>query len=81
MPTKQSAHPDIPFDSSSPWMMTKPEVLKVTGLQSQTLDRLERSNQFPARRIISTHRRAWLSTDVRRWIETREQVVRASEAK
>jgi len=50
------------------------EACEMTGLSRSTLWRLERSGEFPRRRQIAKRRVAFLHSEVRRWMQSREAV-------
>src|SRR5689334_22804024 len=58
----------------TPRLIYYPEVKKLTGLSRSTIWKMERSGQFPRRRLVTTARVGWLETEVRSWIESRAEV-------
>lgn len=54
--------------------LLKPETVKITGLSSSTIFRMEKAGLFPNRRQISTRRVGWLESEVLEWMANREVV-------
>lgn len=52
-----------------PTILRLPQVVKITGLSSGTIRRLEKSGKFPSRRKIADRLVAWLARDIQQWIE------------
>jgi predicted DNA-binding transcriptional regulator AlpA len=52
-------------------LLTKRDVLALTGLSYAVLKRLEAKGEFPPRRMISAKRSGWYSDQVQTWIESR----------
>ena len=52
-------------------LLTKREVLALTGLSDAVLKRLEARGEFPRRRMISAKKSGWYSSEIERWIESR----------
>jgi len=50
-----------------------PEVLNVTGLSRASVYRLEKANIFPKRFKLTTNTVAWKLSDIRGWMESREE--------
>jgi prophage regulatory protein len=55
-------------------ILSKKDVIKMIGLSSVTLWRLEKSGEFPHRIKLGTRRVGWREDDVNGWIESRPQV-------
>ena len=53
--------------------ITKTEVAERTGLHPVTIWRLEKNDNFPARRQISKNRVAYLESEVDAWMASRGQ--------
>ena len=51
-----------------------PDILKVTGLSSSTIWRLEKANQFPRRFKISPGAVGWRSHEINAWIDQKVEV-------
>jgi prophage regulatory protein len=49
-------------------ILRKRQVLQATGLTSSTLDRLERSGDFPLKLQIAPRAVGWLASEVNAWI-------------
>ena len=49
------------------------DVVKLTGLSKNTIRRLEKKEQFPSRRKLSTRRIGWTATEIEKWILETEQ--------
>lgn len=45
------------------------EVCAMTGLSRSTIDRMEKLDQFPKRRIISAKSVAWVEQEIKEWID------------
>lgn len=52
--------------------LREPEVHQITGLSRTTRWRLEQNGLFPRRRRISANAVAWLESELREWIASRE---------
>jgi len=50
-----------------------PQVHALIGLSRPMVWRLRQTDDFPAPLVLSKNRRAWRSSEVQRWIETRER--------
>jgi len=48
-------------------------VLNVTGLSRASVYRLEKANIFPKRFKLTTNTVAWKLSDIRGWMESREE--------
>jgi prophage regulatory protein len=44
------------------------EVLEMTGLSRSTIDRLEKLEKFPKRRVVSEKSVAWIESEISEWI-------------
>ena len=51
------------------------DVNKLTGLNRSMLRRLEKSNNFPKRRLIGERAIGWLKSEIEEWLESLPQVV------
>jgi len=60
-----------PHSSQPLRLLTKRDVLALTGLSNTVLKRLEARGDFPRRRMISAKKSGWYSTEVQTWIESR----------
>jgi len=54
--------------------MHRSEVLKIVGVSNSTLWRWEREGRFPARRQLGPSRVAWLETEIKKWMLSRQPV-------
>jgi prophage regulatory protein len=59
---------------AAPRLIYYPEVRRLTGLSRSTVWKLEKAGQFPKRRLITSHRVAWLEGDIHAWIMGRAEV-------
>jgi len=57
-------------------MLSRDEVVEMTGISSATIWRMERRGAFPSRRQLTEGRVGWLDSEVEEWLETRPVVVR-----
>ncbi len=57
-------------------MLSRDEVVEMTGISSATIWRMERRGDFPSRRQLTEGRVGWLDSEVEEWLETRPVVVR-----
>jgi len=49
----------------------KPDLPRVTGLSSRTVERMEAEGRFPARVKISTRLVGWRASEVQSWLRDR----------
>ena len=54
-------------------ILRKPEVLELIGISSSTLERLEKRNKFPKRKLLSARSIGWLECEVMSWISESNQ--------
>lgn len=52
-------------------IVRRPEVLRLTGLSTRTVDRLEAAGAFPKRVQLTSHSVGWRLHEVMKWIDTR----------
>ena len=57
-------------------MLSRDEVVEMTGISSATIWRMERRGDFPSRRQLTEGRVGWLDSEVEEWLEARPVVVR-----
>jgi prophage regulatory protein len=55
--------------------LRRDEVCLRTGLSISTVERLERTGDFPARRQLSPRSVGWLEIEIQDWIDARPRVV------
>ena len=46
-------------------------VMEITGLSKSTIYRLEKINKFPRRRKIGPRAVAWVSSEIKDWVENK----------
>jgi len=51
--------------------LSLPQVRKLTTLSSSTIYRLTKEDEFPKPRSLSNRRKAWLESDIKKWIKQR----------
>ena len=61
-------------DTMQDKFLRRPEVVKMVGLSSTTIWRLEQTESFPARRKLSTGAVGWLESEVLAWMAERVKV-------
>jgi prophage regulatory protein len=54
-------------------IMRQSEVLYLTGMCRSSLDRAEKSNNFPKRKKLGPKSIGWLQSEVQAWIEGRNE--------
>lgn len=54
-------------------LISRKEIVKITGMSEWTLNELERNGKFPSRRKIGARKVAWLSSDIEDWMENLEK--------
>lgn len=52
-------------------ILSRAEVVKFTGISYSTIYRMERLNQFPKRRSLSTKRVGWVYEELVDWVNSR----------
>jgi prophage regulatory protein len=52
---------------SRPWYLTRKQVVQITGLSRDTIDRLEKKGLFPRRIPLSARRICWDLQEVEAW--------------
>ena len=72
--TSNVVAPTTSPDSSSNRIVRAREVQKMTGLSRTTIWRLENKGDFPRRVSLGVGSVGWLHGDVKRWIDSRENV-------
>jgi prophage regulatory protein len=56
----------------SPWFLTRKQLIVITGLSRDTIDRLERRGEFPKRIVLSGRKVCWDLQEVQAWHRTRK---------
>ena len=74
LPLPQVAPPIEVNQSVKAEIVRRNEVVRMTGLSSTTLWRLEGSGQFPARIFLSEKRVGWRRTEVEAWLNSKRTV-------
>lgn len=57
-------------------ILSREQVVEITGLSSATLWREERAGRFPSRRQLTANRVGWLEVEVEEWMANRPAVVK-----
>jgi prophage regulatory protein len=57
---------------SRPWYLTRKQVIRITGLSRDTIDRLEKKGLFPRRIALSARRICWDLQEVEAWDQERK---------
>jgi prophage regulatory protein len=65
-------HSDL-TDYSGSWYFTRKQLVEMTGMSRDTIDRLERSGRFPKRVLLSDRKVGWKVEEVVRWREDRDR--------
>jgi prophage regulatory protein len=74
LPLPQVAPPVIENNTVKAEIVRRNEVVRMTGLSSTTLWRLEGSGQFPARILLTEKRVGWRRTEVEAWLNSKRTV-------
>ncbi|CAL7964442.1 prophage regulatory protein [Gammaproteobacteria bacterium] len=59
------------YHQKSAKFLRESQVAVLTGLSKSTRWRLEKDNQFPKRRQLSTKAVGWLASEIEEWVYTR----------
>src|SRR5437868_13888871 len=59
--------------ASSVMVLRFPEVQRLVGLSRSTIERLEKTGQFPKRVALSARNVGWMADDVETWIRQRQK--------
>lgn len=55
------------------WYFTRKQLVEITGMSRDTIDRLERKGRFPKRVLLSDRKVGWKVEEVVRWREDRDR--------
>lgn len=70
---------NLPFgDHPGSWYFTRKQLVEITGMSRDTIDRLERKGRFPKRVLLSDRKVGWKVEEVVRWREDRDSARFAS---
>ena len=59
--------------NTTPYMIDRHEVERITSLRKTTIYRLMKQDKFPKPLRISSMRVAWRTTDIQAWVESLNQ--------
>jgi prophage regulatory protein len=60
-------------DQHGAWYFTRKQVIQITGLSRDTIDRLESRGRFPRRVMLSDRKVGWNVDEVEQWRQARNQ--------
>jgi prophage regulatory protein len=60
-------------DQPGSWYFTRKQVIQITGMSRDTIDRLESRGRFPKRVVLSDRKVGWNVDEVEQWREARNQ--------
>jgi predicted DNA-binding transcriptional regulator AlpA len=60
-------------DHPGSWYFTRKQLVEITGMSRDTIDRLERKGRFPKRVLLSDRKVGWKVDEVVRWREDRDR--------
>jgi predicted DNA-binding transcriptional regulator AlpA len=55
------------------WYFTRKQVIQITGMSRDTIDRLESRGRFPKRVVLSDRKVGWNVDEVEQWREARNR--------
>jgi prophage regulatory protein len=55
-----------------PWYLTRKQLILITGLSRDTIDRLERRGEFPKRIVLSGRKVCWDLQEIQNWDRERK---------
>jgi len=58
--------------SCKPWYVTRKQIMQLTGLSRDTIDRLERRGAFPKRILLSGRKVCWDLAEIEAWHQERK---------
>ena len=62
----------LPTPYGEPWYLTRKQVIQITGLSRDTIDRFERRGQFPQRIWLSRRKVGWDVQEIEDWHRERK---------
>jgi prophage regulatory protein len=60
-------------DQRGSWYFTRKQLVEMTGMSRDTIDRLERKGRFPKRVLLSDRKVGWKVEEVVGWREARDR--------
>jgi predicted DNA-binding transcriptional regulator AlpA len=60
-------------DQPGAWYFTRKQVIQITGMSRDTIDRLESRGRFPKRVVLSDRKVGWNVDEVEQWREARNR--------
>jgi predicted DNA-binding transcriptional regulator AlpA len=60
-------------DQPGSWYFTRKQVIQITGMSRDTIDRLESRGRFPKRVVLSDRKVGWNVDEVEQWREARNE--------
>lgn len=56
----------------NPWYLTRKQIMQLTGMSRDTIDRLERRGAFPKRILLSGRKVCWDLAEIEAWHQERK---------
>jgi prophage regulatory protein len=60
-------------DQRGSWYLTRKQLVEITGMSRDTIDRLERQGRFPKRVLLSDRKVGWKVEEVVGWRDDRDR--------